>query len=134
MLVFDITNSKSFENLCKWLDDVKEYGPKDINIILVGNKLDLKFERQVSFEEAMKLAEKYDVPYIEVSALSGKNIPEIFEMLTKYMIKFEQNIESSRSKGKNKIDKSHVSHNNFSLDKSDLENFEKDKKSNSKCC
>ena len=131
-MIFDITNLKSFERLSSWLDDVTQYGPKDINIIIVGNKLDLKYERVVSFVDAAKLAEKYMVPYIEVSALTGKNVPEIFEMLTSSMIKNEQINEVSRSKNKGKIDKSHVSgHNDISLDRNDLSNIDK---KNSKCC
>ena len=114
------------------MDDVKEYGPKDINIIIVGNKLDLKYERQVTFENATKLAEKYNVPYIEVSALTGKNIPEIFEMLTNSMIKNEQNNDPSKSKNKGRIDKSHVSsnYNNISLIGSELNSSNK----KNKCC
>ena len=129
ILIFDITNSKSFNALSNWLNDVKEYGPKDINIIIIGNKLDLKYERQVTFADASALAEKYNVPYIEVSALTGKNVPEIFQMLTNTMINNEQQ-NNSRTKGR--IDKSHVSssYNNISLDRSELEEGKKKKN----CC
>jgi len=70
---------------------------------------------------------------LEVSALTGKNIPEIFKILTDSMIKIEQKNDNSKSKIKGKIDKSHVSsnYNNISLDKT--ERFNDNRKKN-KCC
>ena len=131
-MIYDITNSKTFEALTKWLEDIKQYGPEDINIIIVGNKIDLNFQRDVSYQEASSLADKFNVNYIEVSALTGKNIPEIFEVLTNQMLKQEQLKEDKRIK-KGKIDKSHVTANhNLSLDQSMNSNNKKDKES--KCC
>jgi hypothetical protein len=70
---------------------------------------------------------------MEVSALTGKNIPEIFQLLTNSMIKNEKNNDFSKSKIKGKIDKSHVSsnYNNIMLDKTERLNENKQK---NKCC
>lgn len=132
-MIYDITNSKTFDALTRWLEDIKEFGPEDINIIIVGNKLDLNYQREVSFQDASMLAEKYNIKYIEVSALTGKNVPEIFESLTTLMIKQEQVRDNNRNKIKGKIDKSHVTANhNITLDKSLDPNYRNN--SDSKCC
>jgi len=59
LLVYDITNKKTFENISKWVPELKNSGDKDVTIILVGNKIDLEEERQVSTEEGQKKAKEY---------------------------------------------------------------------------
>lgn len=118
--------------MTRWLEDIKEFGPEDINIIIVGNKMDLNYQREVNYQDASSLADSYNIKYIEVSALTGKNIPEIFELLTNSMIKLENVKEISRLK-KGKIDKSHVTANhNITLDKSIDANYKNN--ADSKCC
>ena len=132
-MIYDITNSKTFDALSRWLEDIKEFGPEDINIIIVGNKLDLNYQREVSYQDASMLAEKYNIKYVEVSALTGKNVPDIFEILTNIMIKQELARDNSRIKIKGKIDKSHVTANhNITLDRSVDPNSRNN--SDSKCC
>ncbi len=70
-------------------------------IILVGNKSDLDDDRQVSYTEAYNLARKYNTIYVEVSAKTGYNVFNIFEELTKLMIKRE---DEDNCKGKYKMD------------------------------
>jgi len=119
--------------LSRWLEDIKEFGPEDINIIIVGNKLDLNYQREVSYQDASMLAEKYNIKYVEVSALTGKNVPDIFEILTNIMIKQDIARDNSRIKIKGKIDKSHVTANhNITLDRSVDPNSRNN--SDSKCC
>lgn len=99
----------------------------------MGNKLDLNYQREVSFQDASMLAEKYNIRYIEVSALTGKNVPDIFEILTNSMIKQEQARDNTRNKIKGKIDKSHVTANHsITLDRSIDPNHRNN--SDSKCC
>lgn len=52
LLVFDLTNKKTFENLEIWLKEIKNYADKDIRIMLVGNKCDLKNDRVIEIENA----------------------------------------------------------------------------------
>ncbi len=103
ILIYDITNSKTFDALTRWLEDIREFGPEDINIIIVGNKLDLNYQREVSYQDASMLAEKFNIIYIEVSALTGKNVTDIFEILSNSMIKQEQARDNTRNKIKGKI-------------------------------
>jgi small GTP-binding protein len=79
LMVFDITKAASFRNVDKWLHELKEYADADIVIMLVGNKSDLKNQREVTTEEAKKFAQKNDLLYIETSALDGNNIKEAFQ-------------------------------------------------------
>ncbi|MGV9172478.1 MAG: Rab family GTPase [Promethearchaeia archaeon] len=89
-LVFDLTNRKSFENIRKWFEDVKKNTQDSEEIIgyILGNKLDLKSQREVSREEALQLANKLNLDYFETSALRGDNIDKAFMSIAKrlYMI------------------------------------------------
>jgi len=55
-----------------WLDDVREYAKKDVDITLIGNKVDLVDERQVDFKTAKDFADDNYLPYIEVRGLCLK--------------------------------------------------------------
>lgn len=81
ILVFAIDNRKSFENIGKWMKQIKDNAPADVNILLVGNKCDLLENRQVTYEEAKALAETYKIQFYETSAKNDINIEEIFEKL-----------------------------------------------------
>merc|ERR1719272_1754482 len=68
IIVFDITNRQSFENVNKWVKDVRDERGDDAIIALVGNKTDLDEDgmRQVKTEEGVELARELDVMYVEV--------------------------------------------------------------------
>ena len=55
IVAYDITNRTSFENVQEWIDEVKSQTPKEILLVLVGNKIDLESERIVSFDEGKKI-------------------------------------------------------------------------------
>ena len=79
-----------------WIYDVKEYGPKDIVLFLVGNKSDLEHQRVVSFEEADSLAKYYKIDYIETSAKTGMNVNFMFELMCLAIVnKFEETIKGN---------------------------------------
>lgn len=78
MIVYDISNQQSFENIEKWVQDVSENAAKDIELILIGNKSDLEDQRKVPYEEGKKLAEKYNMSFYETSAKNGSNIVDSF--------------------------------------------------------
>jgi Ras-related protein Rab-1A len=130
ILIFDLTNRNSFDKLESWLQDINNYGPKDTNILLIGNKTDLADERVVSFSDANNFSIKNNLQYIEVSAKTGNNVALLFENLTKVMVRKEVESQKSRPK-KPKIDKSHVTNNRtIGLDNT-IVNKEEKKKS---CC
>lgn len=54
--MYDITKRDSFENINKWLYEVKNHSHDKVEIVLVGNKTDLKDKREVSYEEGEKFA------------------------------------------------------------------------------
>ncbi|MCL4146234.1 UNVERIFIED_CONTAM: hypothetical protein GTU68_016117 [Idotea baltica] len=74
LIVYDITNELSFESVNKWLKELKETGENDINIMLCGNKADLKHLRAVKTEEGQKFAENNELSFIECSALESTNV------------------------------------------------------------
>ena len=93
-IVYDISKKKSFENLEKKFNLVKEMAEKenvDIKIIIVGNKKDLENKREVTTEEGKQFAKKKKCPFFETSAWSNENIREIF-------IKMAEEINKSASK------------------------------------
>uniref|UniRef100_A0A8C6VL88 Ras-related protein Rab-39B n=1 Tax=Naja naja TaxID=35670 RepID=A0A8C6VL88_NAJNA len=83
ILMFDLTNRASFENIRIWhrevVDTVKPHRPV---FVLVGNKSDLEAERKVGQKEAEKLAVAFEAKYIETSAKSSSNVEAVFQMLT----------------------------------------------------
>ena len=79
IIIFDVTNRETFEKARKWFQELKNL-EKNPTIILVGNKIDLP-NREISNEEAEKLAKEYNCEFFEVSALLGTKVDEIFESL-----------------------------------------------------
>jgi len=79
LMVYDITKAQTFKNVEKWMQELREYADPDIVIMLVGNKSDLKSNREVATEDAKAFAKKNGLLYIEASALDGENIKEAFQ-------------------------------------------------------
>ena len=80
-IVYDITNKSTFDNIDKWISDLKLNGDQNICIVILGNKSDLNESRQVSTNDGMKKAEMFKTAFMETSALNGENIGEAFEEL-----------------------------------------------------
>ncbi len=80
VVIFDVTNRETFNRATKWFHELSEFAEGNPKIILVGNKIDLP-NRVVSNEEATALAHKYKCNFLEVSALLGTNVNEIFNSL-----------------------------------------------------
>ena len=59
LLVFDITRKESFDNVDRWIAELKNNGDSDVTIVLIGNKCDLEHERQVTKEMAQEKAKQY---------------------------------------------------------------------------
>ena len=78
LVVYDISNKESFNNISTWIEDCKNQSPKTIYMILVGNKCDLEERREVTYEEGKELADKYGMQFYETSAKNGKNVEELF--------------------------------------------------------
>jgi small GTP-binding protein len=79
MLVFDLTNRKSFENLSMWLSEARQNSNNpNLVILMLGNKADLVDNRQVSYAEANSFAEANALQYIEVTAKSYESVQTAF--------------------------------------------------------
>ncbi|KAM3146001.1 hypothetical protein pb186bvf_001979 [Paramecium bursaria] len=92
LIVFDISNRDSFNNLLQWMDEIKKHASEGAVLVLVGNKLDIQDNREVSTVEAQALAQKLNIAYIETSSLNSINIEQPFvriveELLQKIEIK-----------------------------------------------
>ena len=128
ILVYDVTSKKSFLNLIKWLELIKEIEGNS-NIVLVGNKNDLKNQREVSFNDAKKFALKNGIKNYEISAKEDLDeIDKIFFDLSNDLIKKVNNEN-------NNLDNSNNNDKTFSLNKKeDVNNFLKVNNEQKKSC
>jgi len=78
LIVYDITNRDSYNHLINWLADARTLARADISIITVGNKVDQKDKRAVTFLEASRCAQENDILFLETSALTGEGVEEVF--------------------------------------------------------
>lgn len=89
LLLFDITNRRSFMNVHNWLEEAQSHvRPHSIVFLLVGHKCDLEEQRQVSRQEAEKLAGAFGMRYVETSARDAINVEQVCvgnEMMSKMM-------------------------------------------------
>ena len=81
LLIYDITNKGSFEQIISWINDLISYKPEKLKVILVGNKCDLINERKVSTQEGQNLANQYNIKFFETSAKEGTNVDELFSYI-----------------------------------------------------
>ncbi len=88
LIVFDLTDIKSFTALPKWLNELQPNVRAGIPKILVGNKNDLQEEIQIDQEQAMKYGEQNNMPYFETSAKAGQNINEIFKHIANDILRY----------------------------------------------
>jgi Ras-related protein Rab-11A len=86
VLVFDLTNSASFEHLPQWIEEVRSNIKADIPILLVGNKSDLVDQRAVSIEEISNFTRDFNLYYMETSAKTGDGVGDCFYILACLMI------------------------------------------------
>ena len=80
LLIYDISNKDSFDSIPKWIKEISEINFSDVIFVLIGNKNDLEEQRKVSFEEGKQFADKNKFIFQEVSAKTGKNIENLFEV------------------------------------------------------
>ncbi|CAK75444.1 unnamed protein product (macronuclear) [Paramecium tetraurelia] len=80
IFVYSLIDRNSFNNVEGWIKSILESTTDEVCSILVGNKLDSQ-DRRVQTAEGEKLAQKYNMPFIETSALENKNIQDIFDRL-----------------------------------------------------
>jgi Ras-related protein Rab-11A len=81
MIVYDITRPETFNNVDKWFNEIRENGEKNVQLLLVGNKSDLRHLRAVDNRKSMEKAETLGLALMETSALDAYNVEEAFKKL-----------------------------------------------------
>ena len=100
ILIFDVTNIKSYENIKKWINEIKEEISEQVSIVLIGNKIDNVNERKISKEEGVKLANEIGVKFFETSAKTGEGINESVFFLVKKIFDNDPEVKN-KYKGRN---------------------------------
>ena len=123
MIVYDVTNSVSFENLKYWIQSIKSHIDIDkgeVPAIIIGNKIDI-FEREVKKEDAEAFAKEQKFKYFETSAKNGNGINECIKFLVNTILRNTDNKEEEMEKKFIQINKEN-------------ENSSKISKKTDKCC
>ncbi|KAJ3333939.1 hypothetical protein HDU93_008285 [Gonapodya sp. JEL0774] len=101
LLVYDIAKHVTYENVVRWLKELRDHADSNIVIMLVGNKSDLRHLRAVPTEEAKAFATENSLMFIETSALDSSNVELAFQkILTEiYRIVSNKALESQTADG-----------------------------------
>jgi small GTP-binding protein len=78
LIVFDVTDRKSFDQLPSWVNDVRTLCEPTVASTLIGSKGDLADERVVTVLEAEAFAQYHRMPYVETSAKTGESVRDAF--------------------------------------------------------
>eukprot|EP01126_Amoeba_proteus_P011752 TRINITY_DN147_c0_g1_i6.p2 TRINITY_DN147_c0_g1~~TRINITY_DN147_c0_g1_i6.p2 ORF type:complete len:110 (-),score=24.37 TRINITY_DN147_c0_g1_i6:86-415(-) len=81
IVVYDVTNPETFNNVQKWLQEIERYACENVHKLLVGNKCDLASERKVSTEDAKDFADQLNLTFLETSAKTASNVEEAFKKM-----------------------------------------------------
>ena len=116
ILVYDITEKKTFEKLKGWMNDAKEKIVNDYKMIVVGNKKDCNNMRKVDFSLLEDFGKKNNVPYMEVSAKTGEGIDNLFILMVEELLKLKnigkvKDDEFEGDKTFNSLDNSRITEN-----------------------
>jgi len=96
LLVYDITNEKSFDNIKNWIRNIEEHASADVEKMVLGNKCDMNDRRQVSKERGAQLAIEYGIKFMETSAKANVNVEDAFFSLARDIkAKTEKNLQAS---------------------------------------
>ena len=87
IVVYDICRKKTFEGVDKWIDDFKSKADEDAVILLIGNKSDLKEQREVETEEASAKSHQNKIAFMETSAKDNDNVSKAFMTLFEEILK-----------------------------------------------
>ncbi|XP_036594572.1 ras-related protein Rab-8A [Trichosurus vulpecula] len=102
MLVYDITNEKSFDNIRNWIRNIEEHASADVEKMILGNKCDVNERRQVSKERGEKLALDYGIKFMETSAKANINVESAFFTLARDIkAKMDKKLEGNSPQGNN---------------------------------
>ena len=86
MVVYDVTNTGSFDNIAKWLRKIQVHAKEDFEMMLLGNKSDMEDRRMISKERGEAIAYENGIPFLETSAKDNLNIEKAFFDLAKAIL------------------------------------------------
>lgn len=78
IVVYDVTDMESFNNVKTWLNEIDKYATDKVNKLLVGNKCDLVVKKVVDFQTAKDFADQLEIPFLETSAKNATNVEQAF--------------------------------------------------------
>uniref|UniRef100_A0A7R9YY16 Uncharacterized protein n=1 Tax=Chlamydomonas euryale TaxID=1486919 RepID=A0A7R9YY16_9CHLO len=78
IVVYDVTDQDSFNNVKQWLNEIDRYASENVNKLLVGNKSDLESKKVVDSATAKAFADELGIPFLETSAKSAANVEQAF--------------------------------------------------------
>nr|KJB55806.1 hypothetical protein B456_009G095700 [Gossypium raimondii] len=81
LMVYDITKRQTFDNVQRWLRELRDHADSNIVIMMAGNKSDLNHLRAVTEEDGQALAEREGLSFLETSALEATNIEKAFQTI-----------------------------------------------------
>jgi Ras-related protein Rab-10 len=87
MLVYDVTQARSFENINKWLRNIDDHASDDVVKMLIGNKCDMDDKRCITRARGEALAREHGIPFLETSAKNNINIEKAFFEMTRLILK-----------------------------------------------
>lgn len=85
LVVYDISNKESFDNIPKWIKEIKTHAEGVIATLIIGNKCD-RTDRVVFTEQANEFASKNKYGLIETSAMNDVNVEKAFEILLQSIV------------------------------------------------
>ena len=103
ILIYDITKQETFNNVRNWITSIKEEAPAKVVLILVGNKVDDEKHRTVQQSEGEKIADEYNLPFLECSAKSDINVTETFDVLVKKIVEINPKSKQGQKLQQNRI-------------------------------
>ncbi|KAL6116774.1 cracr2a [Pungitius sinensis] len=95
VVMYDVTVEESYRAVRPWLSNVQEAAGEGIPILLLGNKMDMDGDREVSFKEAEQLARENKVMFFEVSAYTAKNVTESLTHLARVLMEQEDRVRDA---------------------------------------
>jgi Ras-related protein Rab-1A len=78
IVVYDVTDKESFDNVKQWLQEIERYACENVNKLLVGNKSDLTTKKVVDYATAKDFADERGIPFLETSAKNASNVEQAF--------------------------------------------------------
>ncbi|MBA0848560.1 hypothetical protein Goshw_003896 [Gossypium schwendimanii] len=107
MLVYDMTKRQSFDNMARWLEELRGHADKNIVVMLIGNKCDLGSLRAVPTEDAQEFAQRENLFFMETSALESTNVEtafltiltEIYRIISKKTLSANDELDANGNSG-----------------------------------